>query len=410
MTLIVRWSLPVLVLSAGIGGAFLMVSNPASSLSEPGAPTPDPLADAATVSTTTPQAGPHAPQLQLYARYQSRQSVDISSPTSTEVESVPVRVGDRVEAGQVLVRLDGMELQRQVNQLEARRADLLARRALEAKQHESDQQALAVERNLVDIARRSVERLRNLAQRNLSSAADLEAAERTYQNQLLALQQRELAINRYEDVQRQYEAQLAELDSQLEQARATLDDATVTAPFDGRVSALQAKPGSRVSTGSTLLRLIDDRDTELVAWAAAPALDRVTDLTRLSGRLDGPGEPVSVALTGYDPAADGGSLQLYFQPTEADTGLVLNRYYPLWLDLPRVSAWAVPEASVYSNAFVYRLDDNRLQRVPVQVMGERYQEGRLWRLVQGDLSANDDLLATRLKDAAQGLAVKVAQP
>ncbi|WP_189607749.1 efflux RND transporter periplasmic adaptor subunit [Saccharospirillum salsuginis] len=410
MTRIVRWSLPVLVLSAGIGGAFLMVSNPASSLADPDAPTPDPLADAATVTTVSPLAGPHAPQLQLYARYQSRRSIEITSPITTEVDSVPVRVGDRVEAGQVLVRLDGMELQRQVNQLEARRQDLLARQALEAKQHEADQQAVAVERNLLDIARRSVERLRNLAQRNLSSASDLEAAERTYQNQLLALQQRELAIARYENVQQQLQAQLAELDSQLDQARATLDDATVTAPFAGRVSDVQAETGGRVSTGAPLLRLIDDRETELLAWAAAPALDRVADLTRLDGYLDGPDGSVPVTLNGYDPAADGGSLQLYFKPADTGSGLVLNRYYRLWLDLPRVSAWAVPDASVYSNAFVYRLDDNRLRRIPVQVMGERYQDGRLWRLVQGDLSADDALLATRLKDAAQGLAVKVAQP
>lgn len=410
MIRIFRWSLPVLVLSAGIGGAFLLVSNPANSLTEPSAPVPDPLADAATVSTITPRGGPHAPQLQLYARYQSRQSVDITSPTTADIEAVTVRVGDRVEAGEVLVRLDDMDLQRQVNQLEARRDDLVARQALEAKQHGADEDALAVERSLVAIAQRSVERLRNLAQRNLSSAADLEAAERTYQNQLLALQQRELAIARYEDVQQQYRAQLRELDSQLDQARSALDDATVTAPFAGRVSSLQAKPGGRVSTGAILMRLIDDRDTELSAWASAPALDRVAQLTDLGGHLDGPNGSLPVRLSEYDPAADGGSLQLYFRPTESKANLVLNRTYRLWLDLPAVNAWAVPDSSVYSNAFVYRMDDNRLQRVPVRILGERYEDGQLWRLVEGDLAADDTVLATRLKDAAQGLAVKVVQP
>ncbi|MDX1342777.1 MAG: hypothetical protein R3227_10500, partial [Reinekea sp.] len=45
--------------------------------------------------------------------------------------------------------------------------------------------------------------------------------------------------------------------------------------------------------------------------------------------------------------------------------------------------------------------------VQVDVVGERFQDGQLWRLVKGELAA-EPVLVTRLQNAAQGLSVKAA--
>ncbi|WP_028670297.1 efflux RND transporter periplasmic adaptor subunit [Saccharospirillum impatiens] len=405
----IRLSLPLVVLGAGVAVAFWMNSQPDSSVADAEQVEADPLANAATVATAAPDFNRWSPQLQLYSQYQSRQSVLLTSPTAADVLSVSVEAGQRVEAGALLVQLDARHLQRQVTQLQARRNDLLARIRLEQTQHASNQAALSIERDLVSIAQRTVERLQNLARQNLSSATDLEAAERTLQNQRLALQQRELAISRYSDVQQQLEAQLAELDSQLDQALNNLADAEIRAPFSGRVSAIDVDPGATVGAGSVLLRLTNDRQTQWVARAASSTVASLGNLQGLSGWVETDGQRQAVDVRQQDPGSEGGSIGVYFQRQgDATEPATLNRYYRLWLDLPAIDAFRVPDASVYSNGFVYRVADNRLQRVAVTVLGEQFTEGEIWRLIDADLDASDRILTTRLRQAAQGLAVKVA--
>lgn len=404
----VRWSLPLVVLGIGVAGALWMNNAPESSVANAPDPEPQPLVDAPTVMTVVPDTGQWSPQLQLYPRYQSRQSVVLNAPVTAEVRSVDVVVGQSVEANAVLLQLDDDALQRQVTQLEARRAELASRSRLEQSQYRSDQAALSIEQNLVAIAQRSVDRLQNLSRQNLSSAADLEAAERTLQNQRLALQQRELALTRYDDVEQQLAAQRDDLDSQLEQARDNLAQARVTAPFSGRVASLNVRPGSRVTSASALLTLVNDEETEWVAWVDTAALPDNTPLSALSAVVEVDSGSYPVEPVQRDPVADRGSVRLYFQSVGETPHATLNRIYRLRLGLPEIRAHRVPDASVYANEAVYRVTDNRLERVPVQVLGEQFDDGQVWRLIEADLNSGDRLLATRLQQAAEGLAVKVA--
>jgi hypothetical protein len=105
--------------------------------------------------------------------------------------------------------------------------------------------------------------------------------------------------------------------------------------------------------------------------------------------------------------SEGGSVRLFFRSQGETQPATLNRYYRLWLDLPAIEAIRVPDASVYSNAFVYRVADNQLHRVAVTVLGEQFVDGTIWRLIEGDLEPTDQILTTRLRQAAEGLAVKV---
>ncbi|WP_287439432.1 biotin/lipoyl-binding protein [Reinekea sp.] len=411
-----RWLYPLLVLIVGAAVGSWLMSNPVARAGKPEAGVVvDPLLDAPTVAALAPIAQFYAPQMQLYSQLQSRQQVSVTSPASADVLAVRVQEGDSVEAGAVLIELDTRALTRQVDQLAARRQDLNARRALEAQQHDSNKKALDIERNLVAIARRSVERLTDLKARNLTSSSEMEVVERTYQNQLLALQNRELAIARFRLVDQQYQAQGVDLDSQLDQAKQALAEATISAPFAGRVSRVLVQVGAQVQSGAALLTLVDPDQQQLVAWAAASSLAGVDLLSGLSGNLaldaqlgnQADIQTVGVALSYVDPASDGGSLRLFFATDPGANTLVLNRYYRLWIDLPRVEAFAVPQTSVYSDQYVYRVENDALVRVPVQMVGDRLQDGELWRLVTGDLDGST-VLATRLQEAAQGLAVRVA--
>lgn len=402
-----RWLYPVVVLAIGGGIGFYMMSNRVSSLDASTEQQPiDPLADAPTVSVLTPVLAPNAPQLRLYSQLRSRQQVAINSPASAEILSVSVSEGDFVTAGQPLVQLDSAPLARQVSQLRSQRSNLQASWELDKQQHSSNLQSLEVEQRLVDIAQRSVDRLTDLRARNLSSDAEVESAERNLQNQLLSLQNRQLSVNRFQFLERQYQAQLSELDSKLEEAQEQLEDATVSAPFAGVVSNVSAQVGATPAAGESLMTLVDQSNQELVAWAAVNALDSAGSRS-LTGVMDVSGQSVDVRLAYTDPAAESGSLRLFFNIDGAAPPMTINRYYPLFVNLPSLSSFAVPEESVYSNRYVYRVEENTLVRVPVTVVGERFEDGRLWRLVQGDLDGTK-ILVTRLQDVAQGMMVREA--
>jgi multidrug efflux pump subunit AcrA (membrane-fusion protein) len=399
---------PVLVIGVGIAISSWMMSNRSSSLAFAQETVEvDPLADAPTVATILPTLDSYAPQLQLYSQLQSGQQIVVNSTAAAEVLSVEVFEGDVVAAGDVLVTLDTKVLNRQVQQLKARRMDLSARRSAEMEQHKNNVAALEVEQQLVNIAQRSVDRLTNLNNQKLTSAAEIENAERTLQNQKLSLQNRELAISRHALVDQQYQAQLIEIDSQIDQAEEQLADATITAPFSAKVSQVQVQVGASLVSGQSLMTLVDPSQQELVAWASANALEQTADLKELKGNLEAGKALLPVTLTHADPSANAGSLRLFFETEQTVNSLVLNRYYRMWIDLPVQQAYAVPESSVYSNQYVYAIKDTRLERVPVNVVGERFEDGQLWRLVQGPISG-ETLLVTRLQNAAQGLAVRSA--
>jgi multidrug efflux pump subunit AcrA (membrane-fusion protein) len=397
---------PVLVIGVGFGISSWLMANKSSSIETAQENIEiDPLADAPTVATVLATSGNYAPQLQLYSQLQSGQQVIMNSPAAAEVLNVFVTEGDSVEKGDVLVELDSGSLNRQVTQLNARRLDLNARRASEKQQYQNNVEALEVEKQLVAIAQRSVERLTNLVKQKLTSESDLENAERTLQNQILSMQNRQLAISRYSLVDQQYQAQLIELDSQIDQATEQLADATVTAPFAAKVSQVEIQIGASLNVGQTLLTLVDPGQQELVAWVSANALENIIDTQEMTGFLETSNEQLAVNFTHSDPFASAGSLRLFFSTEGAENSLVLNRYYRMWLDLPTQQAYAIPESAIYSNRFVYTVEGTELQRREVTVIGERFQEGGLWRLVSGDLD-NQEVLVTRLQSATQGLAVR----
>jgi multidrug efflux pump subunit AcrA (membrane-fusion protein) len=398
---------PLIVIALGAGIGTWLMANPKSSIQPVETSDVDPLAGAPTITTLNAQSGLYAPQLLLYSQLKSAQQVKVTSSIATDVISVSVAEGDYVEKGSRLVVLDTAPLQRQLDQLQSRKLDITARLNLERKQAQANRAALPVEENLVDIAQRSVNRLANLKNQNLTSSSDIENAERTLQNQILSLQNRQLSVSRFESVEQQYNAQLAEIDSQIDQARATLQDASILAPFSGRVSRVQIQNGAKVQVGTELLTLVDQRQQELVAWVAASALDDIATNDTLIGYLEAGKNLKRVSLDHIDPSAEAGSLRLFFTPKDLSSDLTLNRYYRLWLELPEKNAFAVPLSSVYSNEYVYVVEDNLLQRIKVTVVGERQEGGEIWRLVQGNLNGKT-VLVTRLQDAAQGLKVRLA--
>jgi len=180
------------------------------------------------------------------------------------------REGDRVQAGEVVARLDARELEARRAQaeagLEAARA-LLAELERGARPEELAQARAAVRaaRERLEEARRNLERARRLQEGGALSREALEKAGTAYEVararatqagkrlQMLEAGPRRERIAAQRAAVRQAEAALA-------QVEATLRNAVVTVPFDGVVTVRHREPGETAGAGTPVLTIMDPAD------------------------------------------------------------------------------------------------------------------------------------------------------
>ncbi len=198
----------------------------------------------------------------------ARRQATVSAQVTGQVTEVYVEEGQSVVAGEVLARLDDAIPQAQRDLVAAQLA------AQRATARELDAQYAQAERDLA--------RTRNLAERNLASAAALE-------RDVLALDA--LAARRGVVVQ---QVQVAEKNLAL-QDRA-LDDMTVRAPFAGVVVAKAAQPGeiiSPISAGGGFTR------TGICTIVDMDSLEVEVDVNEAYINRVEPDQPVQVTLNAY---------------------------------------------------------------------------------------------------------------
>jgi membrane fusion protein (multidrug efflux system) len=171
--------------------------------------------------------------------------------------------GGVVTAGQVLVRLDPADAQSAVDRAQsdvedaraegrdANRSLVLARDELNAAQ------------NQADLRERAFERQQDLADRGVGTATATETAELAVSAARQSVLSRRLAAAQAEARVDQAATRLARAEIARAEAQRRLDDTTLTAPFDGTLSATDVVVGRLVSANERLAELIDPDDLEL---------------------------------------------------------------------------------------------------------------------------------------------------
>lgn len=217
-----------------------------------------------------------------------RQVVDVAAPFAGRVEAVLVDVGDRVEAGAPLVRLDTTSLAEDLRMSEA---------ALGAA--EAEQRRTAVSRDEADTRWRRRQALQDTFSSEAIAAARNE---------------RESAAAAYAAA----EARVEEHRARVRQLRDHLSRATLTAPFTGTVAQRHLDAGAAVAPGVPVVRLITSQDL-LVRFAVPP--DLANDLqpgNEVTLLLDGGGDSRAV-VERVAPEVDAPSQRIFVEarPREA---------------------------------------------------------------------------------------------
>ena len=408
---IVRIAIPVLILAAGVGGMTALVKSK---------PEREPLGAEERswpVAVVPVEPGTVTPQLVLFALVDSPRVTHLSSAVTADVAAVDVLEGQRVGLDDRLLALDDREIRLVLAQRDAELAGFEADLEHETLRHEYNVAALEHEKKLLDLARREVARARDLAERKVGSEARLDQVRRDEERQMLAVEQRKLAIREHRSRTKQIEAQLARARAQQSQAMLDLERTRVYPPFAARITEVFVSPGDRVRPGDRLVAMFD---TEMLEFRAQiplrylpvvrAALDRGETLGALAA-VDGQEvRAVLARLTAQVGRGSGGADGL-FRVTQGNAWLQLGRTVELILDLPAVQdAVAAPREALYGTDRVFVLDGERMKSVEVERLGETHPgdgDGRVI-LRSPDLKPSDRLIVTHLPNAIDGLKVKIA--
>lgn len=227
------------------------------------------------------EAQPLVRTLQFSARVETRSRVGVGSTIVGRVDSVEVREGDAVQAGQLLVQLEPAEQQAAVQQAQASLAQAEAQLANVRSNSRIGHQALLAQAQ-AGLTQAEADWQRNqqlVAQGFLSQAAldDKRKALDVARAQLQAAQAQAAASANGGAELQAAEAQVQQAQAALAAAQAKLQQTRIVAPSDGKVLLRDVEPGQIVQPGTSLLQLALDGPTLIVAQVDERYLDQLRE-------------------------------------------------------------------------------------------------------------------------------------
>lgn len=407
-----RLIVPILILLTGAAAyAALKATRP-----EPKPIESQEKAWAVVTETVAPRA--LSPNLRLFGRTESPRTARLTSGVEADVLDVPAREGDRVETGELLVRLDDREVALVVAQRQAEINQIAAEIEVEREKYANDLRTLEHERELLALARKEVERARRLVKTNVGSQSQLDAARQAVERQTIAVDSRELAIRQHESVMARLESRLRQAEAARDRATLDLERTRIMAPFDGRVTKVLVSIGDRVKNGDPLVSLYDSSALEIRAQVPTGSLPLVRksllERRPLKARTEVDGISVNAVLEriSSEVRAGSGGADALFRILDPSPWLPLGRTVELVVELPPVSdAVALPLEALYGTNRIYLFEDGHMKGVDVDRVGEIHAIGRDRRVLvrSNELTRGDRVIITQLPNAINGLRVRVVE-
>jgi HlyD family secretion protein len=243
-----------------------------------------PLVLALAAAAAACRAAPDPTQLRLNGRIEAVM-VDLSPKVTGRVKEVLVREGDRVKAGDVLVRLDlgdtALSVERDksaVASAEARARDLEAgSRRTEIAAAEAD---VADRSAALDLAQKELQRQQFMLERKVGTARDVERATTEVERLKAAAAAARSRLAQLQEGARRWQVQQARDDvarakSVLEQSQTVVNEGELRAPADAVVVHRFAEPGQLMTPGQPALTLAFTDRLYVRTFVPEPALGRV---------------------------------------------------------------------------------------------------------------------------------------
>lgn len=357
------------------------------------------------------------PIVKLFGSVVSSKQSSLSAILDAEVIKVNVLPGQSVEQGKKLVEFDTRNLTTRIDQLKADVSRFDALLENEALRLKTDREVLEHEHELFELATATKMRVEKLKSRNLATEAEFDQAKRAERQALLAVTLREAAIREYDSRVRRLVAERDRTLVTLKNVERDLEESIVTAPYDGRITAVHIAEGSRVRNGTSLVDMYADASVEIQSLIPNNYL---TSLRELNGRANGifatteiDGKPLQLKLDRFASRVDPGrgGVDAYFKFEQSEHYPELGRTVDLVLLLEPVNdSFALPYQAVYGANRVYKIVDGRMQSVTFERFGQISVDNSE-KIVAKSASLNngDQLILTPLSNAVEGLRVEAVE-
>jgi membrane fusion protein, multidrug efflux system len=298
------------------------------------------------------------------------QEAAIAAQVGGLAETVAVRPGDHVEAGQLLVEVGTTDLRLQL-----------------------DQQRSTMTSSIVQLraAQTTLERTTLLFDKGLAAQATLDAAQ-TEVDQLAAA--------------------IATQQSQVALAEANLLRARVTAPFSGVLATRAIEPGQIVSPGATMMTIVDLSTVRVEVVVALKDSARIQAGQSVRLTVQGmPAEAFTGTVDRVSPIAETGtrSIKVYLTLDNPD-GLLRGGMFVTGSIVVRQDedVIAVPAAAIQTRdeaSYVLAVVDGVLQERPIEI-GSEWPATALVEARSG-LAAGDVIVSAALSGLSHGAAVAI---
>ncbi|MFN4290066.1 MAG: efflux RND transporter periplasmic adaptor subunit [Permianibacter sp.] len=285
---------------------------------------------------------------------QPEKQADLRAEVSAVVMQVFKHNGDKVQKGDLLVRLDDTYLRENLASAEE------AERA--------SQQAF-------DQAQRQFERLKTLSSTGAVSTQNLEDAEIRRNNA---------------------QSDLAAAKARVVQARQQMEKTEVRAPFAGIISERSVSNGDTAQVGKALLKVIDPNSIRFEGFIAADQVNEVKVGNPVSFRVNGYGEQVFEGLIErVSPMANPATRQVEVAvKLQSKTGaLVAGLFAEGRVQTSSRASLMLPETVLVregDNHYVWRVADGTLQKVSVELGEKDVRHGHYE--IKNGLAAGDQVL------------------
>jgi len=215
----------------------------------------------------------------------SAPTVHVSATVPGRIVSVAVRNNAAVQKGDVLFQVDPEPYQLRLNQAQAELRAAQSEveqggRNIATEQTNADVADKQIERARinVDLAKQTLDRLEPLLPKGYVTAQQVDQARTAYNDAQVSLAQalqQSQGANQIIGTLDTRKAQVDVAQAAVALAQRDLDNTTVRAPFDGKVTGLEVAPGEYVVTAQSVFTLIDTSHWEAVAFFRETELDAI---------------------------------------------------------------------------------------------------------------------------------------
>ena len=301
----------------------------------------------------TPQQGSAISKTAFTGTVRAVNQSSIQAQVTATATSVYVKIGDSVQRGQTLLRLNNQD---NASRLAQARANLAATQA-QANQ-----------------ARNMMQRKKRLLDQGFISQVEYEQSQLDYRAQM-------------ENVR----AQQANVDIALKADQ----DGTITSPIHGVITQRQVEPGQTVAAGQTLFEIVDPNQLEIQAKLPSDLQAALKIGQKIEYQLQGQATTFNAQISRVSPVADLASRQIEFfaTPLERLPSLSIGAFVDGYiLANSTISGQIIPLNTIHdipNKPYVWVIRDQKIARVDITVLEQRYSDNTA--VIQG--LQNNDLVS-----------------